>query len=463
MRGKSFSRGPSLARQRRWFGGALLVTVWVVILWFFAPGIPVLWGPSASAAVKEAGRELFEHDWQPHDPLAHGDGLGPVFNATSCVACHSQGGVGGGGDFAHNIRNFEVLPNRRDTRLVTGTVHFFATEAGHRESLNLLRQRFPVVKGQTIPPPPQAEGHCGYSAGPTVIPDFDPVRTQDIQPTALFGAGWIDRISSRSITHSQLSQSLATVAKEFQLDFGSVPTGRVRVLADGRIGKFGWKAQFATLEEFVAAACANELGLGTPRTEQVKPLGRPNYPVAAPDLDITQFRALVAFVDTLPRPVEALPDAPAQRAAAVHGKDLFSSIGCAACHVPDIGGVKGVYSDLLLHSIDDKTASGGGSGGYGVELPPDATLPPDLPKPDEWRTPPLWGVADSAPYLHDGSARTLRDAILRHGGDAKAVREAYKRLSHTDQEALVAFLRTLRAPPDALPPNKTMLAANAKP
>jgi len=169
------------------------------------------------------------------------------------VACHSQAGSGGGGDLAHNIRNFEVLPSRRDTRLVTGTVHFFATDAGHRRRASICSGgRFPVVKGQTIPPPQPAEGHCGYS-GPTVTPDFNPIRTQDIQPTALFGAGWIDRISPRAITHSLLSQSLATAAKEFQLDFGSVPAGRVRVLADGRIGKFGWKAQFATLEEFVAA------------------------------------------------------------------------------------------------------------------------------------------------------------------------------------------------------------------
>jgi cytochrome c peroxidase len=103
----------------------------------------------------------------------------------------------------------------------------------------------------------------------------------------------------------------------------------------------------------------------------------------------------------------------------------------------------------MLHRIEDPTRAGGSS--YGPEPPPELPVPEDHPKADEWRTPPLWGVADSAPYMHDGGARTLREAILRHGGDAKTVTEAYKKLPKEDQEALTAFLRTLKAPPDAAP------------
>src|SRR5262245_3644769 len=103
-------RRSALDRQRRLVGGALLVAVWCAILWFLSPGLPVLWGPWASAATREAGRELFEHEWTANDPLAHGDGLGPVFNARSCAACHFQGGVGGAGDSAHNIHNYAVHP-----------------------------------------------------------------------------------------------------------------------------------------------------------------------------------------------------------------------------------------------------------------------------------------------------------------------------------------------------------------
>ncbi len=70
-------------------------------------------------------------------------------------------------------------------------------------------------------------------------------------------------------------------------------------------------------------------------------------------------------------------------------------------------------------------------------------------KPNEWKTPSLWGVADSAPYMHDGSASTLHDAILKHGGDARSVREKYNALGPGDRAALLAFLGTLKAPPDA--------------
>src|SRR5205085_2522333 len=200
-------------------------------------------------------------------------------NAKSCAACHFQGGVGGAGDSAHNIHNFAVHPTARDPQLHTGTVHAAATNPSCRESFELVRRRHPVLKGFTQT---RNGGGCTYTV---TIPDFDPVRGDTVQATALFGAGWIDRISSKAITHSLMSQALVNSAKEFQLDFSTIPAGRARHLPDGRVGKFGWKAQFATLEEFVAAACANELGLGTPLTEQAKPFAKPDYPETPPDLD----------------------------------------------------------------------------------------------------------------------------------------------------------------------------------
>ena len=240
-------------------------------------------------------------------------------------------------------------------------------------------------------------------------------------------------------------------AKEIMADFSDIPIGRLRHLPDGRLGKIGWKAQAATLEDFVATACANELGLGTPSKEQAKPMHHPEYPTAAPDLNRKQFKNLVAFVATLPRPVEIVPSDPATRSQATQGKQLFGSIGCATCHVPDMGGVKGVYSDFLLYKLEDENGNGGGSyGGPSREFP----LPPDHPRPTEWKTPPLWGVADSAPYFHDGKSPTLHDAITRHRGNAKGVTERYGNLSSAEQQALVAFLKTLKAPPDAAPVKK---------
>jgi hypothetical protein len=116
-----------------------------------------------------------------------------------------------------------------------------------------------------------------------------------------------------------------------------------------------------------------------------------------------------------------------------------------------MGGVKGVYSDFLLYTLDDPVPAGG-RGGYGAEPPVQLQLPArpdDEPKPSEWKTPALWGVADSAPYLHDGSAPTLRDAILRHRGDAKAVMQNFTALNSAQQAAVLSFLGSLKAPPDA--------------
>src|SRR5262249_13962493 len=158
-----------------------------------------------------------------------------------------------------------------------------------------------------------------------------------------------------------------------------------RVLPGGRVGKFGWKAQFATLEEFVAAACANEIGLGNPRMEQAKPMVRSPYPPVEPDLDPKQFRALVAFVDTLPRPEAGRPASPALQARLDRGEAVFAEVGCASCHTPEMGGVEGIYSDFLLHRLDDR--SKGGRGYSSVEVPP-VPLPEEHPLPEEWKTPP---------------------------------------------------------------------------
>jgi len=429
----------SLARQRQIFVWASLLLLIAGGLWVWSPGLPVIWGPSARASHIAEGRELFEHEWTPNDPLAHGDGLGPVFNARSCAACHFQGGLGGGGEVAHNATTYEIQPRPSDPEFRTGTLHAFSVAPAHQESLPMLKSVYPVIPGPTIRDP---------SCLSMKFADFDPVRTETVQATALFGAGWIDLISDKAVRHNQRSRQIGAVRREMSLDFGTVPVGRVPVTEDGRVGKFGWKGQFASLPDFVAAACANELGLGTPSMPQAAPLATPGYE-SPPDLNKKQFRSLVAFVKTLPKPVESTSGGePAAR-----GKELFKSVGCAICHLPKLGGVAGVYSDFLLYNLHDPP--GGGSGGnYSLEPPRPLRLrerPDHLPKPEEWKTPPLWGVADSAPYFHDGGAPTLESAIARHRGDARGVSAKYQELASTDQAAVIAFLKTLKAPPDAIP------------
>jgi CxxC motif-containing protein (DUF1111 family) len=388
--------------------------------------------------MKQVGLTLFEHEWTPGDPLAAGDGLGPVFNERSCVACHSQGGVGGGGDTNQNVTAFEIHPTPGRSQVLDGMIHRFALSKDCRESRTGMNDFFAVVPGGV-----KIVGTCFVETR-----DFDPVRTQSINPTALYGAGWIDRISTKTIVSQSRRKALQAVGKEILANLDGVKPGRARVLSDGRIGKFGWKAQFATLEEFVASACSNELGLGTPLMEQAKPYAH-QYDASSTvkrDLDGKQFNSLVAFVDTLPRPTEILPADPKERGCAERGKVMFEKVGCAGCHTPEIGGVNGIYSDFLLHRI-----TSGNDLGSGYAEIPQVQLPDDHPLPDEWKTPPLWGVADSAPYFHDGGSPTLEMAIFRHHGDASSVTKAFELLSGEDQAAIISFLKSLKAPVDAKP------------
>jgi CxxC motif-containing protein (DUF1111 family) len=142
--------------------------------------------------------------------------------------------------------------------------------------------------------------------------------------------------------------------------------------------------------------------------------------------------------------VERVPLAGDERLCAESGKKLFHKIGCAHCHTPNVGSIEGIYSDLLLHRMGEELE---GSGSY--NSPPrfvPGQSPGDGPRPDEWRTPPLWGVADSGPYLHDGRAATLEEAIRLHAGQGKRAAERFSRLSDTERSHLVAFLKTLKAP-----------------
>lgn len=390
------------------------------------------------------GRQLFVHEWTRFDELSGGgDGLGPVFNAASCLACHAQGGVGGAGGNEHNVTAYEVLPTRNDPSTHGGVVHARAVPGVEIETKRRLHELFPVVPG----------GVRVISGCTVNVADFDPVVFHQINTPALFGSGAIDQISGWAIRRQHLSRRAANAAQELGGNFKNTPAGRVRILPDGRVGKFGWKAQFATLEEFVATACAVELGLSNHIRKQDLPHEhRPDVDVM-PDMTRRQLHSLVTFCALLEAPVRDRPGDPAVEAQARRGEELFTQVGCIDCHTPDIGGVTGVYSDFCLHRIIDPEDDPG----YGSF--PEVPLSEDVPAPDEWKTPPLWGVADTAPYLHDGSAATLEAAIEAHRGEARHVMNRYREtLNADDRAAIVAFLKTLRAPPQTAEPTTSLAA-----
>src|SRR4030095_14519875 len=115
----------------------------------------------------------------------------------------------------------------------------------------------------------------------------------------------------------------------------------------------------------------------------------------------------------LHRPVERAPANPQEQESVANGRKHFHAVGCAECHVASLGSIDGLYSDLLLHRMGVQLVSGGS---YTSPPPGVPDSPGQQAQPDEWRTPPLWGVADSGPYLHDGRAATLHEAIRLHAG-----------------------------------------------
>ena len=183
---------------------------------------------------------------------------------------------------------------------------------------------------------------------------------------------------------------------------------------------------------------AGELGLTNPHKSQHMPLKHEENSNASLDMSRRQFNAMASFVANLPEPRFEAPAG--MEAAAAHGRQVFESVGCATCHTPDVDGLVGVYSDFCLYDLEDNPSEGN----YG--LFPDQPLPNSEPRLEEWKTPPLWGVADSAPYLHDGRAQTLEQAISMHKGAARTVSDRHRHLPESDQKALIAFLRSLRAP-----------------
>lgn len=281
---------------------------------------------------------------------------------------------------------------------------------------------------------------------------------------ALFGAGLLDQVSERTLETFRQRQS-----KKFPDVSGRIarinqrstaPNARNnsrRGRANGvtrRVGRFGWRGQTPTLNEFVRGACANELGLAV--STQPQPVD-PTNPKTDVLLDLTdrQCRNLLAYVADLPAPTPKWPDDEQQRDLAEHGQVVFDKVGCVACHVETMGPAKFVYSDLLLHDMGPglsdpfpaptDTSISTVPGYYGGLMTIFSSTPAEQTR-REWRTPPLWGVADSGPYLHDGRAETLAAAIVAHDGEARFATISYLTSSSHDQLALLAFLRTLRAP-----------------
>lgn len=423
------------------------------------------------------GQELFLREWKIDDPRSAGDGLGPMYNAASCAECHRLGGIGGAGANDENVDLLTIMVSRsmavardkltqwvaafhpalaRGRLSATTVLHRFSADPNYGD----WRRRFFSARQQSqLSPAPIASSKHAVNVT-NAIQRLDAMAYQHSQRNtpALFGAGMIDRLSDSVFDEMQARQASST---------GGV-SGRVPRAANGRVGRFGWRGQTENLHEFVLGACAVELGLEAPgHAQPVDPLdvnfddsGRPDRPgTHGFDISDDQCQSLTQFVAHLPPPRQAVPADDLAAETAARGELQFAKLGCADCHVPQVAEIAGVYSDLLLHDMGEgledpvpanpaqaSRSSGSYYGGADSLL---ARVEPEQRR--EWRTPPLWGVRDSGPYLHDGRAQTFAEAIAWHGGEAAKSAREFRRLPKNEQEEVIAFLDCLAAPtPESL-------------
>jgi CxxC motif-containing protein (DUF1111 family) len=336
------------------------------------------------------------------------DGLGPTYNAQSCRECHQNVVTGGASQIAEH----------RTGRLLNG--QFFESLGG---SLVHSRATHPDI-GE-------------------LVAFEDDVRTFRISTNTL-GAGYVEAIANATLLAIRDGQPPPVRGTAV-----TVPV--LEANGQARIGRFGWKAQHASLESFSADAYLNEMGITTPLfPDENSSSGRDVAaydPVDDPEDDGVDVVAFANFM----RATKAPPRG-AVTAQVAAGALLFGAVGCATCHVPSIataapgtpinGGARTVhpalgnrvihpYSDFLLHDI------GTGDGIPVLPTPEYASTATRI------RTAPLWGLRTRNRLMHDGLTFTKQEAIQRHAGQATDTRRRYDALTAAQKAAVLRFLDSL--------------------
>ena len=337
------------------------------------------------------------------------DGLGPVYNAQSCRECHQNVATGGASQVAEH----------RTGRLEGGV--FFESLGG---SLIHSRATDPRIVERVSP--------------------ADRVRTFRISTNTL-GAGYVEAIPNTAI--------LAVRAAQPPGMRGTIVQAPVlEANGQSRIGRFGWKAQHASLVSFSADAYLNEMGITSPLLPEENTSsglyvgwGTEYDAKKDPEDDGTDVRAFADFMRSTKAPSRG--DITADVLA---GETVFNQIGCGTCHTPTYrtspagtpinGGnfvVPAALGDKIIHPYSDFLLHDVGTGD-GIPISPDLASTAS-----QMRTAPLWALRTRSRLMHDGLTFTLRAAIERHGGQAARVTNAYEASSDSDKKMLEAFLDSL--------------------
>jgi CxxC motif-containing protein (DUF1111 family) len=333
-------------------------------------------------------------------------GLGPLFVATSCGSCHPGDGKG---------HPFTTL-----TRFgqYDGTGNQYKHLGG------------PQLQNRAIPgyTPEQLPAGVGFSK---------------LTPPANTGLGFIDAVSDEDILawadpDDADGDGVSGVANWIEMkEYLFARPGTIEQ-GEKYVGRLGKKGAAYDLHQQTAQAYNEDIGI----TSTFEPFDTYSGLATDPEISDQVLQDVVFYLKTLKAPVPRKTN----DAGILAGKALFTEIGCAKCHRPEMKtGASSIaalsnktfypYSDLLLHDMGPGLDDGYTEGS--------ATT-------SEWKTPPLWGLglskfSQGGQYflLHDGRARSIQEAITLHGGEAQSTREKYQALSAAEQNDLIKFLESL--------------------
>jgi CxxC motif-containing protein (DUF1111 family) len=394
------------------------------------------------------GNNFFNDNWVTAPASTEGrDGLGPLFNAQSCSSCHFRDG--------RAQPPLDDADPERGLLLRISVLDDGGDPQPHRTMGGQLQDR--AIRG--VPPegsvrisrqeqPGTYDDGTAYSL---LVPTYEvvdangqPIDGLLVSPRiapAVFGVGLLEGVPADDILE----------AADPDDNDGDGISGRANLVPDplepgsgSVLGRFGWKASVASVEEQNAGAFAADIGI----TSSLRPdqpctrlqpdcLAAPNG--GDPELDDSKLDQVTFYTRTLAVPGRRDVEESDTQA----GRGTFDDLGCASCHLSQMrtgpSDIEALdeqlirpYTDLLLHDMGPALADGG--------------LEPLGP---EWRTPPLWGIGlvetvnGHTRFLHDGRARSLEEAILWHGGEAEQALAAFKALDAAERATLLAFLESL--------------------
>jgi CxxC motif-containing protein (DUF1111 family) len=434
----------------------------------FATGRNAFSFPAANLSDEERtrfaiGNSFFRRNWveAPASTKAR-DGLGPHFIARSCGGCHVQDGRGAPPDVRNGVVEQPVallmrlsIPGTPDTKsgvvpeptygdqFNNAAIQGVKAEGRVTMRWQALPMRFADGSRVTLQKP--IYGFADLAYGPMAS---NVMVSPRIAPQ-LIGVGLLEAIPEAEILRNAADQAAAPGPIKGQPNrvwdaFAEMPM----------LGRFGWKANAATIAHQTAAAFVGDIGITSSRfpNEDCTPVQkdclaapRGSQP-GQPEIDDKTLADVVFYQSTLAPPARRnVADAQVQR-----GQKLFAQAQCAACHRPSYttgdgplpaltsGALTGQriwpYTDLLLHDMGPALADG---------------RPDFQANGQQWKTPPLWGIGlirdvnGHQRLLHDGRARGVLEAVLWHGGQADGAKQQVLKMSRAEREAMVKFLESL--------------------